>query len=347
MQIGQVIRKYRKEKGMTQEEMAGRLGVTAPAVNKWENGNSTPDIGLLAPIARLLGITVDELLSFREELTEEEIRQFIQEMDERLKSGSFEEALQWSRQMIERYPGSGKLILCIAVQLDAWRLVEKVQDAEKYDTCISDWYNRALESEDEDVRFQAVEALYGFYFRKEEYEKAESYLNYYSAQNPEKKRKQADICWKTGRMEDAYRMYEELLFAGCGRIDLYLTNLFRLAVEEKDMDKARLIVEKQVVLARLFDRGRYQEASYRLQLAMAEKDADEVMESMETILENVESMMDYQKSPLFEHMKFGRLSEDFSENLKEKLRKISWEDAELAYLRENPRWRAMCRVADT
>lgn len=40
MQIGEVIRKYRKEKNMTQEEMAERLGVTPPAVNKWEQGGS-------------------------------------------------------------------------------------------------------------------------------------------------------------------------------------------------------------------------------------------------------------------------------------------------------------------
>ena len=73
MSLGKVIRKYRKIKNLTQEEMAGRLGVTAPAVNKWENENSYPDITLLAPIARLLGISVDTLLSFREALTPEEI----------------------------------------------------------------------------------------------------------------------------------------------------------------------------------------------------------------------------------------------------------------------------------
>ena len=65
MQIGSVIRKYRKECGLTQEEMAKRLGVTTPAVNKWENGNTNPDIELLAPIARLLHISLDTLLSFR------------------------------------------------------------------------------------------------------------------------------------------------------------------------------------------------------------------------------------------------------------------------------------------
>ena len=58
MDIGIVIKKYRKEAGMTQEEMANRLGVTTPAVNKWENSNSKPDIELLAPIARLLDISV-------------------------------------------------------------------------------------------------------------------------------------------------------------------------------------------------------------------------------------------------------------------------------------------------
>ena len=73
MAIGDIIRKYRKNKGMTQEEMAACLGVTTPAVNKWEKGNTLPDITLLVPIARLLGITTDELLSFKIELADEEI----------------------------------------------------------------------------------------------------------------------------------------------------------------------------------------------------------------------------------------------------------------------------------
>ena len=84
MQIGTVIRKYRKEKNMTQEEMASYLGVTAPAVNKWENGNACPDIMLLAPIARLLGISTDTLLSYREELTKQEIANISNEIGKRL-----------------------------------------------------------------------------------------------------------------------------------------------------------------------------------------------------------------------------------------------------------------------
>ena len=80
MNIGSVIKKYRKEIGITQEEMANRLGVTTPAVNKWENGNSNPDIELLAPIARLLHISLDTLLSFHETLSGAEIEEMIREM---------------------------------------------------------------------------------------------------------------------------------------------------------------------------------------------------------------------------------------------------------------------------
>ena len=136
MQLGQVIRKYRKNKNMTQEEIAGRLGVTAPAVNKWENGASMPDITLLAPIARLLGITTDILLSFREELTAEEIKALVYEADSMLKEKPYEEAFLWVKKKLEQYPNCEQLILQLAVILDAQRMmqdpVKKMKQAQIY-----------------------------------------------------------------------------------------------------------------------------------------------------------------------------------------------------------------------
>lgn len=136
MQLGQVIRKYRKNKNMTQEEIAGRLGVTALAVNKWENGASMPDIMLLAPIARLLGITTDILLSFREELTAEEIKALVYEADSMLKEKPYEEAFLWVKKKLEQYPNCEQLILQLAVILDAQRMmqdpVKKMKQAQIY-----------------------------------------------------------------------------------------------------------------------------------------------------------------------------------------------------------------------
>ena len=92
MMLGKVIRKYRKERNFTQEEMAERLGVTASAVNKWEREVTCPDIALLAPIARLLEISTDTLLSYRENLTPKEIKELMEKTQKMLKETSYGEA---------------------------------------------------------------------------------------------------------------------------------------------------------------------------------------------------------------------------------------------------------------
>ncbi|MBQ8278878.1 MAG: helix-turn-helix domain-containing protein [Roseburia sp.] len=63
--IGSKIRTLRKNKNMTQEELAEVLSVSPQAISKWENGQSTPDIELLPVIARYFGITMDEFFNYR------------------------------------------------------------------------------------------------------------------------------------------------------------------------------------------------------------------------------------------------------------------------------------------
>ncbi|MBQ7913586.1 MAG: helix-turn-helix transcriptional regulator [Clostridia bacterium] len=60
--IGQNIAYYRKEKGITQEQLSEICGVSPQAVSKWENDISCPDITLLKPLARVFGVSVDKLL---------------------------------------------------------------------------------------------------------------------------------------------------------------------------------------------------------------------------------------------------------------------------------------------
>lgn len=66
MNIGKNITAFRKTAGMTQEELAGRIGVSAQAVSKWETGVSMPDILLLPTIADVFGITVDDIYTGRQ-----------------------------------------------------------------------------------------------------------------------------------------------------------------------------------------------------------------------------------------------------------------------------------------
>ena len=61
--VGKFISQCRKEKGMTQAQVAERFGVSNVAVSKWENGKSLPDASIMIELCDLLGITVNELLS--------------------------------------------------------------------------------------------------------------------------------------------------------------------------------------------------------------------------------------------------------------------------------------------
>ena len=63
VQIGQFIKTIRKEKNLTQREVANRLGISEKTVSKWETGNGLPEVSLMLPLCELLEISVNELLS--------------------------------------------------------------------------------------------------------------------------------------------------------------------------------------------------------------------------------------------------------------------------------------------
>ena len=61
--IGKYISEKRKEKKLTQEELAEKLGVSDRAVSNWENGKNMPDLSLFKPLCKELGITINDLMS--------------------------------------------------------------------------------------------------------------------------------------------------------------------------------------------------------------------------------------------------------------------------------------------
>lgn len=60
---GQTIKKLREAKELTQTQLAGQIGVSCKAVSKWETGKGLPDITLIEPLAKALGVSVMELMS--------------------------------------------------------------------------------------------------------------------------------------------------------------------------------------------------------------------------------------------------------------------------------------------
>lgn len=77
MLIGANIRRLRKSKNMTQEQLSEAVNVTCAAVSKWERSETYPDITLLQPLAYCLGVSIDELMGYDEAKIREDIEKII------------------------------------------------------------------------------------------------------------------------------------------------------------------------------------------------------------------------------------------------------------------------------
>lgn len=338
MKIGEVIRKYRKAKDLTQEEMANWLGVTAPAVNKWENSNTMPDITLLVPIARLLGISLDELLSYQEELNKEEIRAIMEEAEIRFSENTYETAFDWAKKQIQQYSNCEELVLNLAMMLEGHHVMQEIGQDQEYESFVLTCYERLLKSTDEAIRMVAADALYRYYLRNEEYKKAEEYLAFLSIQNPERKRKQAALYEKAGDIAKAYQTYEEILFAEYQILFNIFNSLCIMALHDENMEKAKYLTDKKKALIRLFEMGEYNIYSADLELAQFQQDKDKTIECVNGMLKNFDSVYAFSNAQLYSHMTFKKVDQTFIKSMKDNLFNGLYSDENFQYMKGDSRW---------
>ena len=109
IKLGANISALRRARGMTQEQLAAALGVSAPAVSKWETDSSYPDITLLCPLARALGTDVDGLIGFEADLSEEELGKEINSIAKMGQEGDWQAAEERICALLRQYPSSAEL----------------------------------------------------------------------------------------------------------------------------------------------------------------------------------------------------------------------------------------------
>lgn len=295
-------------------------------------------------IKELMRVKIGKVIrKYRKEkdMTQEEIYQYVEDLDQMIRQNSFAKAYECSKKKVKEFPSCYLLMIRIATVLDANRLFKEQQLPDDFEEFIESLYQKALKSTDENVRLIAADALSGYYSRKGRYKEAENCLEYYSPQNPEKKRKQAQLYYETKQDEKAYKSYEEILYAQYLQTSQSLHGIYMLALRDKKFDKAHLIADKQTELAKLFDMGRYYEVSPHLELAAMEKDEETTIKIMKEMLENLDSLFSGKKSPLYEHITFKETNPSFIEELRDNLKKNFADEESFGFLRDNPEWKRM------
>jgi transcriptional regulator with XRE-family HTH domain len=67
LKLGATIKKLRTERGITQEELANKIGVSFQAVSKWETNTTTPDIAIIPQLALFFGVSIDSLFAINKD----------------------------------------------------------------------------------------------------------------------------------------------------------------------------------------------------------------------------------------------------------------------------------------
>ena len=168
LKINENLKKLRRDRGNTQDDLANFLGISVQAVSKWERGDGFPDITLLPYIASYYEVTVDEILGCSALRKQEELDDFKAKAQVLLNQGKRMERLELCRAMLKKYPHEVAVLYEMMYDLYS---VDAVKNSEE----IISTATTVMEKGTLDMRYGAIQMLAYTYSRLGNDEKAIEY----------------------------------------------------------------------------------------------------------------------------------------------------------------------------
>jgi len=165
LKIGETIKRYRKERDITQEEFAEVLGVSCQSVSRWENNSCYPDIELIPVIAEFFNITADKLMGIDEVAERAAAEHYLSDFQAAVSVGNVDECIRIARAGTAEFPNNYALLnklmyaLFVACSDDA-NIPDWKERQEKYDAEIVALGERIIKyCSDADIRYEATDRL--------------------------------------------------------------------------------------------------------------------------------------------------------------------------------------------
>lgn len=305
MSIAQILREKRKEYHLTQEQIAGYLGVSVPAVSKWESGASCPDISLIAPLARLLKTDPNTLLCFKEELTESEIAAFLLEISDCAKTKSYADAFSLALEKIREYPNCMPLLENVSVTLEGLLIMSGTGKTEReaYTKQLTSLYEQAASGNDPKIRERATFMLVPKYIAQNEFEKAQELIDQLPAPSElDRRQVQANLFLAEEKYDDAALIYERKVLSCANMLLGSLLQLEEIACKEDRMEDAAAISSLHTQIAGLLGLWDYNSYVAPLMLALSKRDSKECLPLIKALLDSCSIPWNMSESPLFSHI---------------------------------------------
>lgn len=165
LNIGENIKSLRKQKDITQEQLAEMLGVSCQSVSRWESGVCYPDMELLPQLAKIFEITVDKILGVDDIAENKKVEEYLERFQKAINKGKIDECIAIAREGVAEYPNNyvllDKLMYALFVSGDDdGNISEWKENMEKYDAEITALGERIMKyCPDINIRLEATSRL--------------------------------------------------------------------------------------------------------------------------------------------------------------------------------------------
>ncbi len=318
MNMNDILRDKRKSLGLTQEQVASFLGITAPAVNKWEKGLSCPDIALLPALARLLKTDPNTLLCFKENLSDQEIGLFLNEVSAAIKNEGFQHGFSLAVEQIKEYPRCGKLKQNLALVLEGSILIANLTEDEcqEFTSQIDKLYEEVAICDDENLANNAKFMLASKCLQRKEYDKAQSLLDQIPKKSdiPDKQSLQASLLSLQGKSSDAAVILERMALSSLQETLMAVTKLIPILVYENKLSEAEHLAKASQLQYEAFGLWQYSAYLAPMQLAVSMRDTSKTVTVIGKMLESTVTAWDFSACPLYLHQSLKEGSDNMGRN---------------------------------
>lgn len=306
--IGTTILTARRAKGLTQEALAEQVGVSAAAVSKWETGASYPDITLLPPLARALGLTVDALLDFHPAPSNEELHQISERLRAVFDEQGFAAGQQESEAVLRECPSCGQLKIMVGglyfhfLSSALSRADDPEQTSETLiERCLSLFEQGEAQSETEKEKLGARLLRINTLTMLGRYEQAEALIDNLPDQQPvDADTLRLNLRLAQNQLDEAELLARKRLMIHVHESLGALMNLTTVARRQKDFAAAHRYWDAYRALDELFSLDRSNGLLIGIMLAEDEGDTTQALGLFEQYIDaRLAYSLDYRENPFF------------------------------------------------
>lgn len=281
----------------------------------------------------MLKTDLNTLMSFTEEMSEVEINNVVTKVQSIIQEDGVEQGFQFALEQVRAFPTCENLIYSLGVFLQPSLELQPIDQQNKYREELAKLYFRIRNSENIEIKKEAISYLFYLYCKKREYDKATALLSDYP---DDTKLMMAHLYQQKKEYEPSCVLLEHRMLEIAVELQSILVSLTQIALSEKRSADAEKLACIQEQIAKQFGILECTAYTAQLECAVNEKDAERCTQVLSLILSSMDEKWNISSSALYQHL---NLSDENIENLPQQLLSSMIEqlllDDDTSFLKEN------------